>query len=242
MTLYDDWIMTFYNLIITALPPLFVACFDKDISEETIRKNPKALIEVQKGCYFNKRTIFAWLLAAFWHSMVVFLIGVGVFWPNNLVSFHGRDGGLKLLQNTVQTSAVLIPLCKFSLEMVSWNGFIFFGIYGSTAVYFVLLAIENTFYVSVPEQYGIFAMMFETTSFYFMVFLSIVVALFPDFSIKYYKRSYFPDNWQILEEQDIKRNSGDEEVLYQFSEVKEEIKEVQITTHVPSRDLNSEDD
>jgi phospholipid-transporting ATPase len=37
-TLYDSWIITFYNIIFTSLPPLFYGLFEKDINEELIYK------------------------------------------------------------------------------------------------------------------------------------------------------------------------------------------------------------
>jgi len=37
-TFYDDWIMTFFNITITALPPLAIGVFEKDISDTLIEK------------------------------------------------------------------------------------------------------------------------------------------------------------------------------------------------------------
>jgi len=196
--------MTFYNLVITALPPLFVGIFEKDISEATIEKNPKALKEVAAGVYFCYKTIFAWLVSAIWHSLVVFFFGIAVFYGNNNIVTHGRDGDLADFQNSIQTSAVIVPLLKFALETITWNGFIFFGIYGSMAAYFVILAIESTLLSAIPSQYNIFVMLFLTPPFYFMVFGSIVVALTPDFLVKYMHRQFYPDNWQILQESELK--------------------------------------
>jgi P-type E1-E2 ATPase len=35
-TLYDDWVVTFFNIVFTSLPPLFLGCFEKDITEDII--------------------------------------------------------------------------------------------------------------------------------------------------------------------------------------------------------------
>jgi len=212
LALYGDWIMTFYNLIVTALPPLFVACFDRDISERIINENPNCLKEVQRGIFFNKKTIFSWLASAVWHSIVVFLIGVAIFWKNNNIVMGGRDGDLKLMQNILQTAAVCIPISKFSLEYITWNFVIFIGIWLSIAGYFFILGIECTMLYAIPSQYHVINWMFRTPPFYFMIFLSLVIALFPDFLLKYWVRTFSPANWQILQEIDLKRANR-----YQFN-------------------------
>lgn len=37
-TIYDDWVVTFYNIVVTSLPPLLMGIMEKDIVEETIER------------------------------------------------------------------------------------------------------------------------------------------------------------------------------------------------------------
>lgn len=37
-TIYDDWVMTFFNITITALPPLAIGVFETDIPDYLIMK------------------------------------------------------------------------------------------------------------------------------------------------------------------------------------------------------------
>ena len=41
-TIYDDWLMAFFNILITSLPPLAIATFEQDIPEKAIKevRNP----------------------------------------------------------------------------------------------------------------------------------------------------------------------------------------------------------
>lgn len=45
-TIYDDWLMAFFNILITSLPPLAVATFEQDIPEKAINevRNPPILV------------------------------------------------------------------------------------------------------------------------------------------------------------------------------------------------------
>jgi magnesium-transporting ATPase (P-type) len=36
-TIYDEWLMAFFNILITSLPPLAIATFEQDIPEKAIK-------------------------------------------------------------------------------------------------------------------------------------------------------------------------------------------------------------
>src|SRR5690349_21690577 len=60
-TLYDSWVITFYNIIFTSLPPLFFGLFEKDISEYVIYKHPEVYHNMQAGALFTRRTFLCWM-------------------------------------------------------------------------------------------------------------------------------------------------------------------------------------
>jgi len=68
-TLYDDWIVTAYNIFLTSAPPFFLACFEKDITEDVIEKYPWSYQEVQVGKIFTYGNVVQWLISAFYHSI-----------------------------------------------------------------------------------------------------------------------------------------------------------------------------
>jgi len=91
-TLYDDWIMTFFNILFTAWPPIAVAVFETDISAEVIDavpslflpcpppissdvwsvpadQNPNVYERVQSNRVFTLWTLSGWFLAAIYHSL-----------------------------------------------------------------------------------------------------------------------------------------------------------------------------
>ena len=43
MTLYDDWVVTLFNIAFTSVPPFFIALFEKDLQETTIEKFPQVI-------------------------------------------------------------------------------------------------------------------------------------------------------------------------------------------------------
>jgi magnesium-transporting ATPase (P-type) len=96
-TIYDDWLMAFFNILITSLPPLAVATFEQDIPEKAIKEvrnppilvilhwavkqfkncfllllllqHPEAYERVQNHTVFTYKTLSLWFLSATYHSL-----------------------------------------------------------------------------------------------------------------------------------------------------------------------------
>jgi len=71
-TLYDQWIITFFNAFFTFLPPLTFGLFEQDISPALIEKYPEAYREIQSGITYSPLTVLTWLTEAVWVSVVSF--------------------------------------------------------------------------------------------------------------------------------------------------------------------------
>jgi magnesium-transporting ATPase (P-type) len=91
-TIYQDIILTAYNILYTSLPPLLISIFEKDLLEEEIfnvsaafvacftyfirngfnlnhlQQNPEVFIESSQGLRFNMKTTFGWSLSAAIHT------------------------------------------------------------------------------------------------------------------------------------------------------------------------------
>ena len=52
-TVYDDWLLTMYNVLYTSGMPFFYSVFEKDVSERAIDKYPQLNHESQKGRQFS---------------------------------------------------------------------------------------------------------------------------------------------------------------------------------------------
>ena len=71
-SLYDSWILIFYNVALTALPIVIVGSIDKDLSQDTVLANPSLY---QDGIYsrlFNARVFLRMTFEAISHSIIVF--------------------------------------------------------------------------------------------------------------------------------------------------------------------------
>ncbi|KAF2071974.1 hypothetical protein CYY_006711 [Polysphondylium violaceum] len=204
-TLYDDWIVTTFNILMTSVPPYFIALFEKDVNEKVIVKNPQIYKTVQDCHLFQYSSVGKWLLGAFYHSLVFFFCAYAFFYNDDIMNLDGRIGGQSMMGSFVATYAVLTILFKASIEIKHWNFIVHIGIWGSMIVYLVIALVDSAIITEIPKMYWVFMNNLELLKFYCMVIIMIFIALLPDFTIKFARRYLFPKATHILQERYIKK-------------------------------------
>eukprot|EP01116_Phalansterium_solitarium_P015183 TRINITY_DN3338_c0_g4_i1.p1 TRINITY_DN3338_c0_g4~~TRINITY_DN3338_c0_g4_i1.p1 ORF type:complete len:1533 (+),score=566.23 TRINITY_DN3338_c0_g4_i1:101-4699(+) len=198
-TLVDDWIVTAFNIVLTSLPPLFIAFTEKDISEKTIFENPETFREVSNGSRFSYWSLSGWFLSALYHS-IVFYWACMLYIGDDDVLPGGRSLGLWGSAGLVATYGVLTCLTKISLETTHWTWITGVGLLVSLAMFFTVFGAVSGFPSGWPQSSTVISVLFGTPSFYFVVAVVIAACLLPDFTFKYVQRQFFPQAWQILQE------------------------------------------
>jgi len=200
-TLYDDFIITLFNILFTSVPPFFIALFEKDIKETTIEKFPRLNRAVQSNPYLTYYTVAVWLLSAVWHSFVVFVGGVLLF-RNGDVYETGEVGGIGVLGNIISLTLILIVILKIAMETITWNVFIHLGIWCSLLVYLIVFFVESILPSVIPSMYYMVPRVFGTPNTWFFIFLVLVVCLLPEVMVKVWTRQFYPAAWHIMQERE----------------------------------------
>ncbi|CAB1319270.1 unnamed protein product [Coregonus sp. 'balchen'] len=73
-TVYDEWFITLYNLVYTALPVLGMSLFDQDVNDMWSSQHPQLYIPGQMNQYFSKTAFFKCSLHSVYSSVVLFFI------------------------------------------------------------------------------------------------------------------------------------------------------------------------
>jgi len=200
-TLYDDWIMTFFNIVFTSWPPIAIAVFETDISHRVIDANPHVYSRVQSNRVFTIWTLFGWFLSAFYHSLVIFF-GAYFLWMNGLQDPWGRDSGFFMMGQTVMMVGILVVFLKLFFHVNNWNWLVHVTVWGSLLLYLIFIVAENGTLYFFPHQFFVVFHMSTMPSVYCWVVVGAVICLLPDFLFAYVQRTFFPEAWQILQEED----------------------------------------
>ncbi|KAM6944471.1 phospholipid-transporting ATPase ID-like isoform 1-T3 [Lycodopsis pacificus] len=136
-TVYDEWFITLYNLVYTALPVLGMSLFDQDVNDAWSFQHPKLYVPGQLNLYFSKKAFFQCALHSGYSSLVLFFIPYAAM--HDTVRDDGKDvadyQSFALLTQTCLLFAVTIQL---GFEMSYWTAVNTFFVLGSLAMYFVV--------------------------------------------------------------------------------------------------------
>ncbi|EPQ26729.1 uncharacterized protein PFL1_05708 [Pseudozyma flocculosa PF-1] len=195
---FESWLLSFYNVIFTVLPPLVIGIFDQYLSARMLDRYPQLYGQV----YFNKRRFWGWTLNAFYHSLVSYLFVTIAFWGSPQLS-SGHESYSWIWGTTLFLAVLVTVLGKAALVSDLWTKYTFAAIPGSfvftlafTAIY-SLIAPRLNFST---ELDGIAGRLYGFSQFWFSIILVPVVCLLRDFCWKYWKRTYRPESYHIVQE------------------------------------------
>ncbi|TRY65285.1 hypothetical protein DNTS_015442, partial [Danionella cerebrum] len=73
-TVYDEWFITLYNLVYTALPVLAISLFDQDVNDRWSFQYPQLYAPGQLNQYFSKKAFARILMHSCYSSLVLFFV------------------------------------------------------------------------------------------------------------------------------------------------------------------------
>uniref|UniRef100_A0A8D3B3D1 Phospholipid-transporting ATPase n=1 Tax=Scophthalmus maximus TaxID=52904 RepID=A0A8D3B3D1_SCOMX len=136
-TVYDEWFITMYNLVYTALPVLGMSLFDQDVNDRWSFQYPQLYSPGQLNLYFSKKAFVRCMMHSCYSSLVLFFIPWAAIYDT--VRDDGKDvadyQSFALLAQTCLLVVVNIQLC---LDTHYWTAVNQFFMWGSLAVYFAI--------------------------------------------------------------------------------------------------------
>uniref|UniRef100_A0A6Q2Y6H2 Phospholipid-transporting ATPase n=1 Tax=Esox lucius TaxID=8010 RepID=A0A6Q2Y6H2_ESOLU len=136
-TVYDEWFITLYNLVYTALPVLGLSLFDQDVNDRWSFQYPQLYAPGQLNQYFSKKAFIYTVLHSGYSSLVLFFIPWAAMYDT--VRDDGKDivdyQSFALLAQTCLLIAVNIQL---GLDTYYWTAVNQFFLWGSLSVYFAV--------------------------------------------------------------------------------------------------------
>ncbi|XP_072309752.1 phospholipid-transporting ATPase ID isoform X2 [Eucyclogobius newberryi] len=136
-TVYDEWFITIYNLVYTALPVLGLSLFDQDVNDRWSFQHPQLYVPGQMNHYFSKKIFVRCMMHSCYSSLVLFFVP----WATmvDTVRDDGKDiadyQSFALLAQTCLMMVVNFQLC---LDTHYWTASNQFFVWGSLSAYFAI--------------------------------------------------------------------------------------------------------
>lgn len=193
MTLINGWLLTFYNLAFTSLPPLFLGIFEKDLEEDAVMSNAKLYPPLADGAYFDTFTIVRWFIEAILHSIFIYFILFQWGLQLDLQEKHNMD--IAMFGTVMCSCLIFLSLAKMALHVRYWVIQTFIVIFGS-AVFFALFLF---LYSGITSLFGdtsfywsIFDLMADPKFWFFNILIVAGAIITVDMSIIFIQKHRFP--------------------------------------------------
>ncbi|XP_076127026.1 phospholipid-transporting ATPase ID [Alosa pseudoharengus] len=136
-TVYNEWFITLFNLVYTALPVLGMSLFDQDVSDSWSFEYPQLYVPGQLNLYFSKTAFAKCVLHSCYCSLVLFFIPYGAMYDT--VRDDGRDvADYQSFAVLAQTCLLIAVLIQLGLDMSYWTVVNHVFVWGSLTMYFVV--------------------------------------------------------------------------------------------------------
>nr|XP_040050784.1 probable phospholipid-transporting ATPase IM [Gasterosteus aculeatus aculeatus] len=153
-TVYDEWFITLYNLVYTALPVLGMSLFDQDVNDKWSFQHPELYLPGQLNLYFSKKAFFKCALHSCYSSLVLFFIPYAAM--HDTVRADGKDvADYQSFALLTQTCLLFTVTIQLGLEMSYWTAVNTLFVVGSLVMYFAVTftMYSNGMFLALPSAF-----------------------------------------------------------------------------------------
>ena len=192
-TLFDGWLLSFFNIAFTSMPPLMLGIFEKDLHEQALLESPELFPFLSKGLYFDTITLSRWFGQALLHSLALFFIILPTITRQDVLSNQVMDG--LMVGSILMSCVILMALSKLMLHIKYWQGPQIFGFVFSYVFFFIFVlaysAIPNLF--SDTTFYYTYYILLADPKYWLYLFLFVIGMICPiDMAVLYLQKTLFP--------------------------------------------------
>ncbi|OMJ82799.1 hypothetical protein SteCoe_16396 [Stentor coeruleus] len=211
-TVYDDWYLTFYNMVFTALPLLMRALFERDFdvpkrweaTGDTALENKKYLRKVIPYTYclgsenqlFTRGRFVLWVSNGIIHSFIVFFVPLYAA-CEGVMDEDGHSYDLWSFSIASFSSIIIIVNLKLAVNTKLWNKFHYACMFGfSIALYFIFILIYDV--LTYTSSFHTVYMILGTHYYYFCILANISLVCIVDLGLTFAYKFMYPTSSDIL--------------------------------------------
>lgn len=200
-SVYADWYMLLFNVILTSLPVISLGVFEQDVSSEICLQFPALYQQGPKNLFFDWYRIFGWMGNGLYCSIVVFFLNLIIFWDQAFRS-DGQMADMSAVGTTMFTCIIWAVNCQIALTMSHFTWIQPLFVWGSVATWYICLLL----YGMMPPAYSenAFKLLVEALApapIYWLTTLLVTIACnLPYLAHISFQRSFHPMDHHVIQE------------------------------------------
>lgn len=197
---YNDWYLSFYNVLFTSMPVLALGVFDQDVSARLCLKFPLLYQEGVQNVLFSWRRILSWMLNGVISAIIIFYFCTTAF-EKQAFRKGGETVGRDILGTTMYTCVVWVVNTQMALFISYFTLVQHLVIWGSIVLWYIfLLAYGSMSPTLTTTAYKVFIEACAPSPAYWLIVLLVVfTALVPYFSCTSVMMRFFPMYHQMIQ-------------------------------------------
>lgn len=139
-SVYDDWYMLLFNVILTSLPVISLGVFEQDVSSDICLQFPALYQQGPKNLFFDWYRIFGWMGNGLYSSLSIFFLNVIIFY-DQAFRVGGETADMSAVGTTMFTCIIWAVNCQIALTMSHFTWIQHLFVWGSVATWYLFLLI-----------------------------------------------------------------------------------------------------
>jgi len=200
--MFERWTLAAYNVVFTFFPVIVFGSLDKDVDDKMMDEYPQLYMSGQRKYHFNMASFWGWIINAIFQSFIVFALPMLAF-EQGVVNVNGEVVGLWSVGTLIYTCVLLVVTFKLCLEARNWTWLFHLSIWGCLILWLGWLLVYSVVNLGIGLGSDFLFVPYHilpTASFWFVLPLTVFVAMGRDYGWKFIKRTYISQPYHIVQE------------------------------------------
>ncbi|KAJ8756013.1 hypothetical protein K2173_024559 [Erythroxylum novogranatense] len=200
-SIYDDWYMLLFNVVLTSLPVISLGVFEQDVSSEVCLQFPALYQQGPKNLFFDWYRILGWMGNGLYSSLVIFFLNIAIL-NDQAFRAGGQTADMAAVGTTMFSCIISVVNCQiaFTMSHFTWIQHLF--VWGSiTAWYLFLLLYGMVSPIYSGNAYKILVEALAPAPIYWLSIILVTLAcIFPYLTHISFQRCFNPMDHHIIQE------------------------------------------
>ncbi|EAX98556.1 phospholipid-translocating P-type ATPase, flippase family protein [Trichomonas vaginalis G3] len=198
-TIYDDFLLSTFNLVWTIFPPVEYGWFEQDLSFKSMMSYPYLYKEARAGRYLSIWRFSLEFVSATYQSVVLFLFNV-YFPSRSVIDGNGDSTGYSTAGFTLFVSVVMCMNIQVIMRTHGWTLILFLAVYLSIFVFYLFTLPYGSLSSFAPSMFFVPQTVFRMPIAWLEIIISIIAGLIPEALFRILKSLWYPSYSRIVRE------------------------------------------
>ncbi|CAN6194804.1 unnamed protein product [Urochloa humidicola] len=137
-SVYDDWFMLLFNVVLTSLPVISLGVFEQDVSSEICLQFPALYQQGPKNLFFDWYRILGWMGNGLYSSLAIFFLNLCIFY-DQAIRAGGQTADMAAVGTTMFTCIIWAVNMQIALTMSHFTWIQHLFVWGSISTWYLFI-------------------------------------------------------------------------------------------------------